>query len=128
MSCHPWLLMSFTHDEWIVSFRHRDFASSRTRLFRAFLDIFDLFRAVMPIRHGRLIATVPTIGMQFANDCNWISYDASKLVRDKAASRWETQELAEAETTLRNLAELGRQKRREQLVSAHCPSATGKKG
>jgi hypothetical protein len=63
----------------------------------------------MPVRHGRLIATVPTIGMQFANDCEWIVSEASQLVRDQAAS-------LELEACLRNLAELGRQTRDEQLV------------
>jgi hypothetical protein len=100
------------------SFQHGNFASSSTRLFRAFLDTFDLFRAVMPVRHGRLIASVPTIGMQFANDCEWIVSEASKLVRNKAASSWERPKLLEVEATLRNVAELGRQNRDEQLVRA----------
>lgn len=46
---------------------------------QSFRDLFDLFRALMPIQHADLLATVPSLGMQYANDCDWLAKEVGKM-------------------------------------------------
>lgn len=44
-------------------------------IFQATLDVCVLFHAIMPVQFVRLLETVPSLGMQFANDCIWLSHE-----------------------------------------------------
>ncbi|CAG8446893.1 11976_t:CDS:10 [Funneliformis caledonium] len=48
-------------------------AKSGIRLYQATLDLFDLYRAVMPVFHHNTFSNVPALAMLFRNDCLWLA-------------------------------------------------------
>lgn len=58
-----------------------DSLKASVRLTKAFGDVYDLYRAMMPVAHSNLISTVPSIGMQFSNDCLYIAREGGKIAR-----------------------------------------------
>lgn len=60
-----------------------DLQEASRRLTKAFGDAYDLYRAMMPVAHSNLIATVPSIGMQFSNDCLYIASEGAKIVQNR---------------------------------------------
>ncbi|TKY88017.1 hypothetical protein EX895_003113 [Sporisorium graminicola] len=78
--------------------------------------IFELHRALMPVAHGEALREVPSLAMQFFNDCEYLARELTRLVSGKggdiatawsaldaeAAKRWKTKELItlEQEATL----------------------------
>lgn len=62
-----------------------DFAATAKILLKSFSDTFDLYRAIMPVAHISLIETVPSIGMQFSNDCIYIARDGSRLAQERVS-------------------------------------------
>ncbi|CDW99302.1 hypothetical protein [Sporisorium scitamineum] len=73
--------------------------------------IFELHRALMPVAHGKALRDVPSLAMQFFNDCEYLARELTRLVADKggaitaawiahdaeAAKRWKTKDLAKLE-------------------------------
>lgn len=73
--------------------------------------IFELHRALMPVAHGEVLRDVPSLAMQFFNDCEYLARELSRLVADKggdiatawiahdmeAAKRWKSKELVKLE-------------------------------
>ncbi|KAG0144181.1 hypothetical protein CROQUDRAFT_660349 [Cronartium quercuum f. sp. fusiforme G11] len=53
--------------------------SSSTILLRTALDLFDLFRILMPLNHLELLNSIPSLSAQFANDCEWLSKEIKTL-------------------------------------------------
>ncbi|KAH9815574.1 Centromere/kinetochore Zw10-domain-containing protein [Melampsora americana] len=53
-------------------------------LIRSALDVFDLFRILMPLHHSSLLNSVPSLSAQFANDCEWLSKEIVALAGDSA--------------------------------------------
>ncbi|GAA99492.1 uncharacterized protein L969DRAFT_47774 [Mixia osmundae IAM 14324] len=51
------------------------------------LDLLDVFRATLPVHHARSIESVPSLGMQFANDCQWLAKEIDEL--RTAAKSWD---------------------------------------
>jgi hypothetical protein len=37
-------------------------------------DIFEMYRAVVPVHHGDKLENVPTLGMLFHNDCMYMAH------------------------------------------------------
>ncbi|KAM0748203.1 hypothetical protein T439DRAFT_76171 [Meredithblackwellia eburnea MCA 4105] len=54
------------------------FAPAATPLLQTFTSILSLYRAIAPIQHAKLLETVPALGMQFANDADWISGEVDR--------------------------------------------------
>ncbi|CAG8685994.1 8250_t:CDS:10 [Funneliformis mosseae] len=57
-------------------------AKSGIRLYQATLDLFDLYRAVMPVFHHNTFSNVPALAMLFRNDCLWLA-DQLLVVQDQ---------------------------------------------
>ena len=54
-------------------FQFKALQPASTRLCQSYLDVFDFYRATMPVQHAKLIEQVPSLGMQFVNDCDWLA-------------------------------------------------------
>ncbi len=55
---------------------------SGIRLYQATLDLFDLYRAVMPVFHHNIFSNVPSLAILFRNDCLWLA-DQLLVVQDQ---------------------------------------------
>lgn len=53
--------------------------SDASPLLAALVDISDLHRAIMPVSHADTLANVPSLAMQFANDCLYIAKEFAKM-------------------------------------------------
>uniref|UniRef100_V5EXI8 Retrograde transport protein Dsl1 C-terminal domain-containing protein n=1 Tax=Kalmanozyma brasiliensis (strain GHG001) TaxID=1365824 RepID=V5EXI8_KALBG len=83
--------------------------------------IFEMHRALMPVAHGEALRDVPSLAMQFFNDCEYLARELSRLVADKGdriatawtsyeaegAKRWSTKELAKLEQEAASTRGLG---------------------
>ncbi|KAJ9476046.1 Protein kinase subdomain-containing protein [Pseudozyma hubeiensis] len=83
--------------------------------------IFELHRALMPVAHGEVLRDVPSLAMQFFNDCQHLARELTRLVGDKgddiatawmaldaeAAKRWKAKELAKLEREAVSTRSLG---------------------
>ena len=64
------------------------FQTAAPYLVQSFTALLDLYRAVLPVQHASLVSTVPALGMQFANDCDWIAAaiaDRARAADDEVA-------------------------------------------
>ncbi|KAI5474237.1 centromere/kinetochore protein ZW10 [Pseudohyphozyma bogoriensis] len=61
------------------SFPHKSFSSASIPLLKSFVSLFGLYRATAPVFHSRLLLSVPALGMQFANDCEWLGDEVEKV-------------------------------------------------
>lgn len=52
------------------------------RLYQTTLDLFDLYRAIMPIYHSNNLSNVPSLAMLFRNDCIWLA-EQLLIIQDK---------------------------------------------
>jgi hypothetical protein len=48
-------------------------------LYRASREVLDLFRAIIPTRHGKEISSIPRMAAVFHNDCVYLAHEASFL-------------------------------------------------
>lgn len=71
------------------------FQTAAPHLVQSFTALLDLYRAVLPVQHASLVSTVPALGMQFANDCDWIAAAIADRTAggDEEAVAWTTAEL-----------------------------------
>ncbi|CBQ70153.1 conserved hypothetical protein [Sporisorium reilianum SRZ2] len=77
----------------------------------AIFKMFELHRALIPVAHGEALRDVPSLAMQFFNDCEYLAREMTRLVVDKggeittawvahdaeAAKRWKSKELVKLE-------------------------------
>ncbi|KAJ1036360.1 hypothetical protein NDA13_000240 [Ustilago tritici] len=73
--------------------------------------MFELHRALMPVAHGQVLGEVPSLAMQFFNDCEYLARKLTRLVSDRgdaiaaawlshdadSAKRWKTKDVAKLE-------------------------------
>ncbi|CAG8446798.1 5261_t:CDS:10 [Ambispora gerdemannii] len=52
---------------------------SGIRLYNATLDLFDLYRAIMPVYHSNKFTDIPALAMMFYNDCMWLASELLKI-------------------------------------------------
>ena len=113
-----WLLTKYAY--------HSDppFYSTSGQLVQAAKDTFDLYRAICSTAHKDLITGVPSIGMQYANDCRYIARRASEMCSSLSAKGKGRQvDLHEMSQTIERLRRYGDNVIEEQLVCAslgHC--------
>ncbi|CAG8604874.1 8289_t:CDS:10 [Dentiscutata erythropus] len=69
---------------------------SGIRLYNATLDLFDLYRAIMPVYHSNSFTNVPTLSMLFHNDCIWLA-DQLIIIQDQFMNSLLSQENNESE-------------------------------
>lgn len=50
-------------------------------LLKLALDVVDLFRIVMIVHHSKLLDSVPSLSVQFSNDCDWLSKQLHNIPR-----------------------------------------------
>ena len=80
------------------------FASSSSHLSRAYVDIFDLYRATVPVAHADLLTSVTSIGMQLANDCLYIAREGvDQILRKLPPGRWPEEQIHNTRRTLHRL-------------------------
>ncbi|GAA5898920.1 hypothetical protein JCM8208_005428 [Rhodotorula glutinis] len=63
------------------SFDHPDFAPAAAPLLQTFISLLSLYRATAAVHNSRLLASVPAIGMQFANDAEYIGREVERVWR-----------------------------------------------
>lgn len=83
-------------------------SSSSPHLIRTALDLFDLFRVLMPLHHSNLLNTVPSLTAQFTNDCDWLAKEVKTL-------NWLSAD-EDADKVAQNLMSLAKKTRETQLV------------
>ncbi|KAG9300697.1 hypothetical protein G9A89_023495 [Geosiphon pyriformis] len=54
-------------------------AQSGNRLYNATLDLFDLYRAIMPVYHNSKFTDIPALSLIFYNDCFWLAAELNKI-------------------------------------------------
>ncbi|KAJ1036248.1 hypothetical protein NDA18_000113 [Ustilago nuda] len=73
--------------------------------------MLELHRALMPVAHGQVLGEVPSLAMQFFNDCEYLARKFTRLVSDRgdaiavawlshdadSAKRWKTKDVAKLE-------------------------------
>lgn len=103
-----------------------DIAASSKHLFKAYSDLFDLYRAIMPVAHSGLINTVPSIGMQFSNDCLYIARAATSITIERISrDRLDTADKIERRKPIEALRRYGHHVLDEQIVSTVMAAACG---
>lgn len=56
-----------------------DHPASAARLYRATVDLLDMYRAVIPAYHRQTLESIPAVAMLFRNDCHWLSKEVLRL-------------------------------------------------
>lgn len=93
--------------------------------------IFELHRALMPVVHGEVLRDVPSLAMQFFNDCEYLARELTRLLSDKgetistawfsrdveAAKKWKSKELPKLEQEAISTRALGQRWFEAQLTS-----------
>ncbi|SPO29853.1 uncharacterized protein UTRI_06125_B [Ustilago trichophora] len=108
-------LAESTMDSVISLLRGQDHSGSSAddaeALAGAVFKIFELHRALMPVAHGEALRDVPSLAMQFFNDCEYLARELTRLIADKGAEistawishdaegakQWKTKELPKLE-------------------------------
>lgn len=67
------------------SFPYASLARAAKAVQHTSLDVLDYFRATMAVQHGQLLDSVPALGMQFANDCEWLAREVAELELEEDA-------------------------------------------
>ncbi|GAA5981725.1 hypothetical protein JCM10908_004578 [Rhodotorula pacifica] len=100
------------------SFRLPQFSPASEPLLRTFVSILSLYRATASVHNSNLLASVPAIAMQFANDAEWIGREAERVWHsvgsDKAATVAKSQ-VREIELAIESTRQLGRDTRQKQI-------------
>lgn len=79
----------------------------------------------MPVAHSGLITTVPSIGMQFSNDCLYIARTATGITTERMArDRFDPAGKTERRKPIEALRRHGQHVLDEQIVSMHQILAT----
>lgn len=60
-------------------FEYPNFASAAPLLLGTFTSVLSLYRAAAPVHHATTLVTAPAIGMQFAQDIDWISKKVGEI-------------------------------------------------
>ncbi|CAG8494488.1 1531_t:CDS:10 [Paraglomus occultum] len=82
-------------------------AESAFQLYQSTLDLFDLYRVLMPVYHYEKFTSIPALAMLFYNDCMWLSRELIKLQKQFAGLFDEIGKEVVYNETVENLRELG---------------------
>jgi hypothetical protein len=105
----------------LYSFPHPTFATASSLLLRTFISILSLYRAIVPVQHAKILSTAPSIGVQFANDTDWIGAAVEALWR-KSKNGQSSELDSDVERALKMTKKLGKDWREKQIVR-YAPSS-----
>ncbi|GAA5871104.1 hypothetical protein JCM3774_005109 [Rhodotorula dairenensis] len=94
------------------------FSAAFEPLLRTFVSILSLYRATASVHNSNLLASVPAIAMQFANDAEWIGREADRVwhsVPSDKAARVPKSQVREIELAIQSTRQLGRDTRQKQI-------------
>lgn len=98
-------------------FPYLAFSSSSTLLLHTFVSILSLYRAIAPISYETLVSEVPALGMQFANDFEWIGDEVEIMWRNVNFETPHEKESIELGIAVNRMRQMGRDARERQAVS-----------
>ncbi|GAA5969776.1 hypothetical protein JCM3765_003453 [Sporobolomyces pararoseus] len=101
------------------SFEHPQFAAASAPLLSTFVSLLSLYRATAAVHNSTLLASVPAIGMQFANDADWIGREVERVWKSKTEGKAlsiSSSQVAEVETAIDSTRQLGRDTRQKQIA------------
>ncbi|GAA5988600.1 hypothetical protein JCM5350_005762 [Sporobolomyces pararoseus] len=101
------------------SFEHPQFAAASAPLLSTFVSLLSLYRATAAVHNSTLLASVPAIGMQFANDADWIGREVERVWKSKTEGKAlsvSPSQVAEVETAIESTRQLGRDTRQKQIA------------
>ncbi|BGP32042.1 ribosome bioproteinsis protein ytm1 [Rhodotorula toruloides] len=101
------------------SFEHPDFSVAVAPLLQTFVSLLSLYRATAAVHNSNLLASVPAIGMQFANDAEWIGREVERIWREASEGKdlqVTAKQAREVELAFQSTRQLGRDTRRKQIA------------
>lgn len=90
-----------------------------TPLILPLIDIIDLHRALMPVSHADTLTNIPSLAMQFANDCLYIAKELAKIRQRLELQSNRFQKLVDLERQEKLTMLVGRRSFDAQMVSSH---------
>ncbi|GAA6056789.1 hypothetical protein JCM3770_002800, partial [Rhodotorula araucariae] len=101
------------------SFEHPGFAPAAGPLLQTFISLLSLYRATAAVHNSRLLASVPAIGMQFANDAEWIGREVERIWRTATDGKQlpvEQTQANEVHLAIESTRQLGKDTRQKQIA------------
>ncbi|GAA6016544.1 hypothetical protein JCM11491_002356 [Sporobolomyces phaffii] len=102
------------------SFEHVEFSAASAPLLSTFVSLLSLYRATAAVHNSTLLASVPAIGMQFANDADWIGREVERVWRSNTTGGRQLSiapsQVSEVETAIEATRQLGRDTRQKQIA------------
>ncbi|BGP24613.1 ribosome bioproteinsis protein ytm1 [Rhodotorula toruloides] len=101
------------------SFEYPDFSVAVAPLLQTFVSLLSLYRATAAVHNSTLLASVPAIGMQFANDAEWIGREVERIWREASEGKdlqVTAKQAREVELAFQSTRKLGRDTRRKQIA------------
>ncbi|GAA5943718.1 uncharacterized protein JCM15063_005814 [Sporobolomyces koalae] len=101
------------------SFEHPEFAAASAPLLATFVSLLSLYRATAAVHNSTLLASVPAIGMQFANDADWIGREVERVWKSRTAGKAlqiAADQASEVEIAIEATRQLGRDTRHKQIA------------
>ncbi|GAA5824155.1 hypothetical protein JCM11251_001543 [Rhodosporidiobolus azoricus] len=100
------------------TFEHPDFATATAPLLQTFVSLLSLYRATAAVHNSNLLASVPAIGMQFANDADWIGREVERIWREATEGKQlqvSEHQASEVELAIQSTRQLGKDTRSKQV-------------
>ncbi|GAA5977789.1 hypothetical protein JCM11641_006073 [Rhodosporidiobolus odoratus] len=98
------------------SFEHPDFAAATAPLLQTFVSLLSLYRATAAVHNSNLLASVPAIGMQFANDADWIGREVERVWKAAKRLQISSAQVQDVEIAIQSTRQLGKDTRQKQVT------------
>ncbi|GAA5945607.1 hypothetical protein JCM1841_003914, partial [Sporobolomyces salmonicolor] len=101
------------------SFEHPSFSAASTPLLQTFVSLLSLYRATAAVHNSTLLASVPAIGMQFANDADWIGREVERVWKTETEGKdlqVLPEQAKEVELAIQSTRQLGKDTRQKQIA------------
>ncbi|GAA6011922.1 hypothetical protein JCM10207_003430 [Rhodosporidiobolus poonsookiae] len=101
------------------TFDHPVFASATAPLLQTFVSLLSLYRATAAVHNSTLLASVPAIGMQFANDAEWIGREVERVWRASTEGKQlqvSVEQVKDVELAIQSTRQLGKDTRQKQIA------------
>ncbi|GAA5897511.1 hypothetical protein JCM6882_003504 [Rhodosporidiobolus microsporus] len=100
------------------TFEHPEFATATAPLLQTFVSLLSLYRATAAVHNSNLLASVPAIGMQFANDADWIGREVERIWRSATEGKQlqvSEEQAIDVELAIQSTRQLGKDTRSKQV-------------
>ncbi|GAA5901340.1 hypothetical protein JCM5296_006764 [Sporobolomyces johnsonii] len=101
------------------SFEHPSFSAASAPLLQTFVSLLSLYRATAAVHNSTLLASVPAIGMQFANDADWIGREVERVWKTETEGKdlqVLPEQAKEVELAIQSTRQLGKDTRQKQIA------------